>query len=58
MRDRDHRPALLPRQAPQESQDLLCGFHVEITRRLVGEDQQGLVGERARHGDSLLLPSG
>ena len=41
-----------------EAEDLGAGAAVEVAGRLVGEDQLGLVGERAGDGDALLLAAG
>src|SRR5215212_9077238 len=41
--------------ATKQAEDLLRRRRVEVAGRLVGEDHRGLGGERARHGDALLL---
>ena len=33
-------------------------LQVEVSGRFVGEDDAGIVGERAGDGDALLLPAG
>ena len=56
---RDHEDRL-PRfvQLPQQRHDLLAGGRVEVPRRLVGEQQLGVVRKRPRDGDALLLTAG
>ena len=56
--DHDDRLAELVDRAPQQPEDLLRGRGVEVAGRLVGEDHRRLGGERARHGDALLLAAG
>ncbi len=44
-------------QVAQHGDDLGAGVRVEVAGRLVGEQQLGLVDERARDRDALLLAS-
>ncbi len=56
--DHDDRLAELVDRAAQQPQDLGRGLGVEVAGRLVGEDDRRARGERARHGDALLLAAG
>src|SRR2546427_2707012 len=42
-------------QALQQPQDLLGGLLVELSRRLVEQDERGIGNDRPRDGDALLL---
>src|SRR5690242_19813020 len=42
-------------QTLEERDDLGARLRVELPRRLVGEQERGMVGESARDGDALLL---
>ena len=44
--------------AAHELEDLGAGAAVEVAGRLVGEDDRRLAGQRAGHGDALLLAAG
>jgi hypothetical protein len=58
VRDQHHRPPLLLVQVPQDGQDLRGQGGIEIAGRLIGQDDLGVVAQRARDGDSLLLTDG
>src|SRR5438034_7638999 len=58
MRDEDHGVALLRGESPQQRHDLLAGRRIEISGRLVGEENMRLVCQRARNRDPLLLTAG
>ena len=54
---RDHQDGL-PRAFVQIPQDLQHGVRigrVQVTRRFIGEQNRGLIYQRARNGDTLLL---
>src|SRR4051794_31504243 len=53
--DHHDRLAELAHGAAHEVEDLRTGPAVEVARRLVGEDDRRLAGERTSHGDALLL---
>ena len=53
MRDEDHREAELLTQLVEQVDDLLLNGHVQRGRRLVGQDQGGVTGQR--HGDENAL---
>ena len=57
MRHHDDRVALRV-ELLEERHDLLAGLGVEITGRLVGEDDGRIVDEGARDGDALALAAG
>ena len=56
--DHDDRLAELVDGAAQEVEHLGRGLRVEVARRLVGEDDRRPGGQRAGHGDALLLAAG
>ena len=53
--DHDDRLAVLADRPAEEVEDLGTGPGVEVSRRLVGEDDVGLGGHRPGHRDALLL---
>ena len=55
VRDEQHRHAHLALQLPQQLEDLRLDGDVERRRRLVGDQQVGLVGERHGDHDALAL---
>src|SRR5690606_18006176 len=57
VRDDDHRDAFLVEIA-EELHDLRSGLCIERAGRLVGQQDLGIVDERARDGDALLLTTG
>ena len=57
VRDHDNRDALLV-ELLKNAHDLDAGLAVQISRRLVREQQLRLVHERARDGNTLLLAAG
>src|SRR5574341_1282292 len=57
MRDQDNGQPALTIELLEDAHDLRARFRIEIARRLVGEDDTGLVHERARDRDALLLPA-
>jgi hypothetical protein len=57
MRDDDDADAVLGSQARKNLHDLLARFRVEVSRRLVRQQQPRIVHQRARNGDALLLPT-
>src|SRR5204862_166901 len=57
VRDEDDRDALTV-QLLQEDENVDAGPRVEVPRRLVGQQHRGVVDERARDRDTLLLSSG
>ena len=54
VRDQQHRHAHPVLQVPEQGEDLRLDGHIESRRRLVGDEQLGLVGQR--HGDHHALP--
>ena len=50
MGDDDHGAAVVMRQVHQDPLHVGAGGHVEVAGRLVGQDQQRIVGERAADG--------
>ena len=58
VRDQHQRRAVLAIQREQQIADRRAGALVEIAGRLVGEQELGLVHERARERDALLLAAG
>ncbi len=58
MRDDDGRVAPALGEASEERHHLAPGFRVEVGRRLVGQQQPRLVGERAGERDALSLARG
>jgi hypothetical protein len=50
--------AALALEGAKEGEDFLARLEVEVAGRLVGEDDGGVVDERAGAGDPLLLPPG
>jgi hypothetical protein len=54
----DNGDTLLLVEPLEHAQDLLAGARVEVTRGLVGEEDQRTVDERAGNGHTLLLPAG
>ncbi len=57
VRHDDEGRALLLVEIGQQRHDLVAGLGVEAAGGLVGQDQRGLIGQRARHGDPLALPA-
>ena len=58
MRDEDHREAELLTQLVEQVDDLLLDGHVQGGRRLVGQDQGGVTGQRHGDEDTLALTAG
>jgi|SRR5579871_6356297 len=58
MRDQQDGLAVLPVEAFQLSHDFRTGAGIEVTRRLVGQDNLWLVDQGASNGDTLLLSAG
>ncbi len=58
VRDEDDRRARLVVHLAQHLEHELAGAEVQVAGRLVAEDQLGRLGERACHGDALLLAAG
>ena len=58
MRHENHGLPLLLREPRQQIEDERGVFHVEISGRLIGEENSGLVGEGTGDGDALLLAAG
>ena len=52
------RDAAVPVQSPQELHHLLTGLTVQVAGWLVGQDQLGLVDQRAGYGHPLLFAAG
>ena len=55
--DHDDRSSVLADEAREDLEDPLRVLRVEIPRRLVGENERRIVGDRARDRDALLLPA-
>ena len=55
MGDDNQRAPVLPGHVEQQLNDRLAGVRVEVSRRLVRVEDGGIVDERARDGDTLLL---
>ena len=55
MGDEEQRHLAFAGQVPQESHDRGPAGAVEVTRRLVGEEQNGVDDQGAGDGDPLLL---
>ena len=55
VRDQQDRDAVLHVQPAENLQDLLAGARIEISRRLVGQQQDGLVDQRAGDRHPLLF---
>ena len=55
MGDDDHASAIVACEVHQEPLHVGAGDGVEVAGRLVGQDQQRIVGERAGDGNSLAL---
>ncbi len=55
MGDEQHRHLVPPLQSGDQIQDLLLDRHIERGRRLVGDEELGLAGDRHRDHDPLLL---
>ena len=55
VRDEHERPAAVAVDRHEQLDDLAAGGAVEIARRLVGQQDRRIVGERARDRDALLL---
>ena len=58
VRDDDDGPSLLLVQPRQRGHHLRPGVAVQIARRLVGQDDAGIVHQRPGDGHPLLLPTG
>src|SRR5207302_2402826 len=58
MRDEDHRAAVVPVQADDQLDHLFTGRCIQVTGRLVGEQDCRTVRERPRDGHPLLLTAG
>src|SRR6185503_7150218 len=57
VRHDDDRDPLLLVELTEHLQDFLAGHRVEVARRLIREQQRGLVNQRPRDGHALLLPA-
>ncbi|MNV69296.1 hypothetical protein D3C71_1622010 [compost metagenome] len=55
VRDEEHRQAQALAQIGQQVDHLRLNRHVQRRQRLVGHDELGLHGQRARHADALAL---
>ena len=51
-------PALLDHEIAQQFDNRMARFRVEISGRLIRQDQRRMVHERARDRDALLLAAG
>ncbi len=58
MGDEDQPHSPLPLDGHQEVEDLLLDGDVERRRRLVGDEELGLAGDRDGDHDALALPPG
>jgi ABC-type phosphonate transport system ATPase subunit len=58
VRDQDDRLAAVVAQRAQQPDNLFAGGRVEIARRLISEQDAGLVRQRPGDGDTLLLAAG
>ena len=58
MRHKQYREVLLAAQLFEKPQNRRLRYHVERRRRLVGEHQPRLAGERERYRGALFLPAG
>ena len=58
VRDNQDGLALIARKAGQARKDLLRALRVEVSGRLVGQQQFGVVGKRAGHCHALTLAAG
>jgi len=56
--DDDEGQALLLTEVVEELEDLVLAPAIEITGRLVGQEDFRVIDQRPRDGDALLLPSG
>jgi len=57
VRDENDGCALRAIEFVNDAQNVLSRFRVEVAGRFVAQQDGGIVGERARDGDALLLPS-
>src|SRR5690606_34471401 len=57
MSDHDDGPAALFVQAVKKRKDLFAGMGIQVASRLIRQDQDGVVDQRARNRHPLLLPS-
>jgi hypothetical protein len=58
MSDEYYRDVLLLIKAPEDLHDFVTSLGVEVSRRLIGQEQVGCADQGARDGYSLLLSPG
>src|SRR4030095_14839019 len=54
----DERHAAVAHEGEEQFDDSLAGFGIEVARRFIGEDDAGIIDDRAGERDALLLATG